>query len=66
MNISTKQSNKIKILSFCSIIFVVWMHAYYLESERWPIIYFAQKFVALFAVLCRAVVFHHIWLLVLY
>ena len=49
MNISTKQSNKIKILSFCSIIFVVWMHAYYLESERWPIIYFAQKFVALFA-----------------
>lgn len=49
MNISTELSNKIKILSFCSIIFVVWMHAYYLESERWPALYFAQKFVALFA-----------------
>ncbi len=49
MNISTKQSNKIKILSFSSIISVVWMHTYYLESERWPTMHFVQKFVALFA-----------------
>lgn len=49
MNISTGLSNKIKILSFTSIIAVVWMHSYYLECERWPAIYFVQKFVALFA-----------------
>lgn len=49
MNISVALSNKIKILSFCSIFAVVWMHAYYLESERWQTIYFLQKYIALFA-----------------
>lgn len=49
MNISTRLSNKIKILSFISIIAVVWMHSFYLECERWIFIHFVQKFVALFA-----------------
>lgn len=49
MDISLRLSNKIKILSFCSIIAVVWMHSYYLESDKWASVHFVQKFVALFA-----------------
>ena len=49
MIISKRLSNKIKIISFLSIVSVVWMHAYYIESENCVSIHFIQRYVSLFA-----------------
>lgn len=41
---TTYLSRKFKLLSFISIVFVILIHAYYLESVQWPVSSFIQSF----------------------